>query len=95
MMTVLPLAKIGLLLNRPKYVQEAKKQVLIHIKSVPRPLFPKSLVSAWQADRPSLLDRFLQDKKTGLFFHGWTDHEGGHNVGLKDMTWALVCEHTR
>lgn len=31
-MTVLPLAKIGLLLNRPKYVQEAKKQVLIHIK---------------------------------------------------------------
>lgn len=34
MMTVLPLAKIGLLLNRPKYVQEAKKQVLIHIKSV-------------------------------------------------------------
>jgi unsaturated rhamnogalacturonyl hydrolase len=32
MMTVLPLAKIGLLLNRPKYVQEAKKQVLIHIK---------------------------------------------------------------
>ncbi|KAK4611509.1 Unsaturated rhamnogalacturonyl hydrolase [Fulvia fulva] len=32
MMTVLPLAKIGLLLNRPHYVEEAKRQVLLHIK---------------------------------------------------------------
>ena len=32
MMSVLPLAKIGLLLNRPDYVEEAKKQFLIHIK---------------------------------------------------------------
>lgn len=32
MMTVLPLAKIGKLLNRPHYVDEAKRQFLLHIK---------------------------------------------------------------
>lgn len=32
MMTVLPLAKIGKLLNRPQYVDEAKRQFLLHIK---------------------------------------------------------------
>lgn len=32
MMTVMPLAKIGLILNRPNYVEEAKKQMLLHIK---------------------------------------------------------------
>jgi unsaturated rhamnogalacturonyl hydrolase len=32
MMSVLPLAKIGLLLGRPHYVEEAKRQFLVHIK---------------------------------------------------------------
>ncbi|KAK4497243.1 hypothetical protein PRZ48_011693 [Zasmidium cellare] len=32
MMTVLPLAKIGKLLNRPSYIEEAKRQVLLHIQ---------------------------------------------------------------
>lgn len=32
MMTVMPLAKVGLVLNRPSYVEEAKRQFLIHIK---------------------------------------------------------------
>ncbi|WP_211317490.1 beta-galactosidase BglB [Sphaerotilus hippei] len=32
MMCVLPLAKIGLVLNRPAYVEEAKRQFLLHIK---------------------------------------------------------------
>jgi unsaturated rhamnogalacturonyl hydrolase len=32
MMTVLPLAKIGLVLGRPEYVEEAKRQFLVHIK---------------------------------------------------------------
>lgn len=32
MMTVLPLAKIGLVLNRPSYVEEAKRQFLLHIQ---------------------------------------------------------------
>jgi unsaturated rhamnogalacturonyl hydrolase len=32
MMCVLPLAKIGLVLNRPEYIDEAKRQFLIHIK---------------------------------------------------------------
>lgn len=53
MMSVLPLTKIGLLLNKPEYVEEAKKQFLVHIK-------------------------YLFDKKTGLWFHGWT-FEGNHN----------------
>ncbi|BAE57376.1 unnamed protein product [Aspergillus oryzae] len=32
MMTVMPLAKIGKLLNRPEYIAEAKRQCLIHVK---------------------------------------------------------------
>ena len=32
MMSVLPLAKIGLVLNRPHYVEEAKRQFMLHIK---------------------------------------------------------------
>lgn len=32
MMCVLPLTKIGLVLNRPEYIDEAKRQFLIHIK---------------------------------------------------------------
>lgn len=31
-MTVMPLAKIGKLLNRPHYVEEAKRQFLLHVK---------------------------------------------------------------
>jgi unsaturated rhamnogalacturonyl hydrolase len=50
MMSVLPLTKIGLLLNKPEYIEEAKKQFLVHIK-------------------------YLFDKKTGLWFHGWTFEE--------------------
>ncbi|KAI8952157.1 glycoside hydrolase family 105 protein [Xylaria longipes] len=61
MMTVMPLAKIGKLLNRPHYVEEAKRQFLLHIK-------------------------YLFDAKSGLFFHGWTFHEGGHNFA--DARWA-------
>ncbi|MGG4469704.1 glycoside hydrolase family 88 protein [Paenibacillus alvei] len=53
MMTVLPLAKIGMLLNRQDYIEEAKKQFLIHIK-------------------------YLADRRTGLWFHGWT-FEGNHH----------------
>lgn len=32
MMTVLPLAKIGLVLNRPAYIAEAKRQFLLHVQ---------------------------------------------------------------
>ena len=60
MMSVLPLAKIGLLLNRPHYVEEAKRQFLVHIK-------------------------YLADRKTGLWFHGWT-FEGRHNFA--NALWA-------
>lgn len=54
MMTVLPLAKIGLVLHKPEYVEEAKRQFLIHI-------------------------HYLSDRRTGLWFHGWTFEDGGHN----------------
>ncbi|WP_216476087.1 glycoside hydrolase family 88/105 protein [Coriobacterium glomerans] len=47
MMSILTLAKLGKVLHRPEYTEEAKKQVLLHIQ-------------------------FLQDKKTGLWFHGWS-----------------------
>ena len=30
MMSALPLAKIGLVLNRPEYVEEAKRQFMLH-----------------------------------------------------------------
>lgn len=61
MMTVMPLAKIGLLLGRPHYVEEAKRQFLLHIQ-------------------------FLFDAKSGLFFHGWTFKDGGHNFA--DARWG-------
>ncbi|KAK1140160.1 hypothetical protein N8T08_010637 [Aspergillus melleus] len=61
MMTVLPLAKIGKLLNRPAYIEEAKRQFLVHIK-------------------------YLFDTRTGLFYHGWTFEEGGHNFA--SARWA-------
>ncbi|MDE1547589.1 glycoside hydrolase family 88/105 protein [Jeotgalibaca caeni] len=60
MMTVLPLAKIGMMFNRPEYIEEAKKQFLIHIK-------------------------YLADKKTGLWYHGWTFEEN-HNYA--EALWA-------
>lgn len=61
MMTVLPLAKIGKLLNRSAYIVEAKKQFLIHIK-------------------------YLFDRGTGLWFHGWSFENGGHNFAC--ARWA-------
>ncbi|MCH8686174.1 beta-galactosidase BglB [Pedomonas mirosovicensis] len=60
MMSVLPLAKIGLLLGRPHYIEEAKRQFLIHTK-------------------------YLFDRKTGLWFHGWT-FDGRHNFA--EALWA-------
>jgi unsaturated rhamnogalacturonyl hydrolase len=60
MMCVLPLAKIGKVLDRPQYVEEAKRQFLIHTK-------------------------YLSDRKTGLWFHGWT-FAGRHNFA--EALWA-------
>lgn len=49
-MTVLFLAKMGKLLEKKDYVEEAKYQFLLHIK-------------------------YLTDRKTGLWFHGWSFNE--------------------
>ena len=64
MMTVLPLAKIGVLLGNRAYVEEgrldlgdaevAKYQFLLHIQ-------------------------YLADPSSGLWYHAWTFAEGGHN----------------
>ncbi|KAL0949646.1 hypothetical protein HGRIS_009690 [Hohenbuehelia grisea] len=68
MMSVLPLAKIGLVLHRPHYVEEAKRQFMLHIK-------------------------YLQDKETGLWFHGWT-FDGRHHFARarwgRGNCWATV-----
>jgi unsaturated rhamnogalacturonyl hydrolase len=60
MMCVLPLAKIGKVLNRPHYVEEAKRQFLLHVQ-------------------------YLSDRRTGLWFHGWT-FDGRHNFA--QALWA-------
>ncbi|OSZ62667.1 glycoside hydrolase 105 family protein [Sphingomonas sp. IBVSS2] len=60
MMTVMPLAKIGLLLGRPAYVEEAKRQFMLHVK-------------------------YLADRATGLWFHGWTFDGRNH---LSAALWA-------
>ncbi|MDO3386673.1 glycoside hydrolase family 88 protein [Gilvimarinus sp. SDUM040013] len=60
MMCVMPLAKIGLVMDRPHYVEEAKRQFMLHVK-------------------------YLADRKTGLWFHGWT-FDGNHNFA--DALWA-------
>lgn len=60
MMTLLPLAKIGLILDKPEFIEEVKKQFLIHIK-------------------------YLSDKKTGLWFHGF-NFDGHHNFA--EVLWG-------
>jgi unsaturated rhamnogalacturonyl hydrolase len=60
MMSVLPLAKIGRLLGRPRYVEEARRQFMLHVK-------------------------YLVDRKTGLWFHGWT-FQGRHHFA--NALWA-------
>lgn len=52
-MTVLFLAKMGCILNRQDYVDEAVYQFLLHIK-------------------------YLTDRKTGMWFHGWSFNEKGN-----------------
>ena len=59
-MTVLFLARAGVLLDKDCYCEEAKKQFLIHIK-------------------------YLYDKKTGFWFHGWC-FDGRHNFA--EALWA-------
>lgn len=60
MMAVLPLAKIGKILGKMEYIEEAKRQFMLHAK-------------------------YLQDRKTGLWFHGWT-FKGNHNFA--EALWA-------
>jgi unsaturated rhamnogalacturonyl hydrolase len=69
MMCVLPLAKIGLLRGRAHYVEEAKRQFMLHIK-------------------------YLSDRKTGLWFHGWTFAGRHHFAGAlwaRGNAWVTIA----
>ncbi|AVK61465.1 glycoside hydrolase 105 family protein [Lactobacillus sp. CBA3605] len=69
MMSILTLAKLGKTLNKPEYVEEAKKQVLLHIQ-------------------------FLQDKKTGLWFHGWSFKRRDNFAGAfwgRGNSWITIA----
>lgn len=69
MMTVLALAKIGVLFGRDEYVEEAKRQFLIHTK-------------------------YLCDKATGLWFHGWTFEENHNFAGAlwgRGNCWITIA----
>ena len=59
-MVCLFLAKAGVVLNKPEWIDEAEYQFLLHI-------------------------RYLQDKITGLFYHGWT-FDRRHNYA--EAKWA-------
>jgi unsaturated rhamnogalacturonyl hydrolase len=60
MMSVLPLARIGKLLGRPRYIEEARRQFMLHVK-------------------------YLVDRKSGLWYHGWT-FDGRHHFA--NALWA-------
>lgn len=69
MMSVLAMAKLGILLHERKYIEEAKKQFLLHI-------------------------HFLQDKKTGLWFHGWTFNKKnnfGNAFWGRGNSWVTIA----
>lgn len=59
-MTVLFLAKMGTILDKQEWIEEAKYQFLLHTK-------------------------YLTDKKTGLWYHGWI-FDGGHN--FSEALWG-------
>lgn len=59
-MTVLFLTKIGNILNKPEWIEEAKYQFLLHTK-------------------------YLTDRKSGLWYHGWTFKE---NNNFAEALWG-------
>lgn len=69
MMCVLPLARIGQVLGRPQYLEEARRQFMLHVK-------------------------YLQDSRTGLWFHGWT-FDGRHNFAkalwARGNSWVTIA----
>ena len=69
MMSVMPLAKIGLVLDRPEWVEEAKRQFMLHVK-------------------------YLSDRATGLWFHGWTfdgHHHFANALWARGNSWVTIA----
>lgn len=69
MMSVMPLAKIGRLLGRPNYVEEARRQFLLHVK-------------------------YLVDRRSGLWFHGWTfrgRHHFANALWARGNCWVTIA----
>ncbi|MBL4826814.1 MAG: glycoside hydrolase family 88 protein [Spongiibacteraceae bacterium] len=60
---------MGLLLKRPHYIEEAKRQFLLHCK-------------------------YLSDRKTGLWFHGWSFNGRHHFAGAlwaRGNSWVTIA----
>ncbi|GAF38861.1 hypothetical protein FC83_GL001523 [Agrilactobacillus composti DSM 18527 = JCM 14202] len=69
MMSVLTILKLGKLLHKDEYVEEAKKQVLLHTE-------------------------FLQDRSTGLWYHGWTFEKRNNFAGAfwgRGNSWISIA----
>ena len=69
MMSVLTITKLGKVLHKPEYLEEAKKQVLLHIQ-------------------------FLEDKATGLWYHGWTFEERNNFANAlwgRGNSWVTIA----
>lgn len=69
MMSVLALAKLGRLFSKDNYIEEAKKQFLLHIQ-------------------------FLEDKKTGLWYHGWNFNSRDNFAGAfwgRGNSWITIA----
>lgn len=68
-MTVMFLAKMGMILDKQEYINEAEYQFLLHAK-------------------------YLADKKTGLWYHGWTFLEENNFAGAfwgRGNSWITIA----
>lgn len=104
-MSVLPLAKFGLILNRPAYIEEAKRQTYVRPDLAPssrRFADPPSQVHIKVRSSESLLlwknanaecFQYLVDNRTGLFFHGW--EFPGTRVFSLDLRRVRLTTQTR
>ncbi len=95
MMTVIPLTKIGLLLNRPHYVEEGPLSLGANSRGIAdiEPNLAKSqfLIHA----------QYLMDTPTGLWYHGWEfdGRGGGHNYAKalwgRGNCWVMTHRYQR
>lgn len=78
MMSVLPLTKIGLILNRPHYVEEAKRQFLLHAKYLADPTVRLTSLPLWSSTNGKRTPRPVSGSMAGRLTGGTTSraHDG-------------------